>query len=70
MDRSRLIDRKHEVIAARARIRRRIEHERRKPDGRLIRRRIARLEAEHDRLAAEESRLRAAIDRTPPAGRR
>jgi len=65
MDRARLIDRKHEVIAALAALRRRIEHERTKDDTRLARRRIARMEAEADRLAGEEQRLRAAIDRAP-----
>lgn len=65
VDRRRLIDRKHEVIAEIARLRRRIDHARATTAAdRRSRRRIARLEAELDRLAAEESRLRGAIDRT------
>jgi hypothetical protein len=66
VDRAHLIDRKHEVVAAIARLRRRIDHVRATDAGdRNSRRRLARREADPDRLADEEHRLRASIDRTP-----
>ena len=65
MERARLIERKHEVIARIGATRRRLDHELSKPRDRRTRRRVARLEAELQSLADEESRLRAAIDRAP-----
>ena len=66
MDRPALIARKHEVQAAiRSTIRARDQLRRVAEPSRAERRHLARLERRIDQLAAEESRLRAAIDRTP-----
>ena len=66
MDRRHLIDRKHQVIAEAAQLRRRIVRLRARTPTRRLCRIIGRLEDEVDRLAAEERQLRTAIDRTPP----
>ncbi len=64
MSRARLIDEKQSVIARAAVARRELDRLRRQaePDART-RRRIATLEREVEHLAAEEHRLRLAIDR-------
>lgn len=60
MNRSQLIDRKHEVIAEIQRTRRELERERGRPGSQS---RTRQLEARLDALMAEESRLRREIDR-------
>ena len=59
MNRSQLIDRKHEVIAEIQRTRRELERERLRPDSQG---RVRQLETRLDGLMAEEGRLRRAID--------
>lgn len=60
MNRSQLIERKHEVIAEIQRTRRELERERLRPDSHS---RVRQLEARLDGLMAEEGRLRREIDR-------
>ena len=60
MNRSQLIDRKHEVIAEIRRTQRELERERGNPSRES---RLRELQARLDRLMAEEGRLRRAIDR-------
>jgi hypothetical protein len=63
--RAELVDRKHRVIAEAASLRREAERLRREGGSRTARRRLDRLEARIERLAAEEQLLRQAIDRAP-----
>ena len=63
MDRTQLIERKHQVIAEIQRTRRQLEAARAKPD-RHGQRRVQQLEAQLNVLMAEESRLRQQIDRS------
>ena len=64
MNRSQLIDRKHEVIAEIQRTRRELERERARPDNQG---RVRQLEAQLNGLMAEEGRLRREIDRARAA---
>lgn len=64
MQRWELIDRKQQVIAEAARLRRDVERLRRRDDEKAARRVIAKLERHIDSLASEEQRLRMEIDRT------
>ena len=63
MDRSQLIDRKHQVIAQIQRTRRELEALRLRPD-KASQRRARELESRLDVLMAEEARLRQEIDRS------
>jgi hypothetical protein len=65
VERRRLIDRKQQVIAEAARLRRDLRLLRERADDRAVRRLIRRLEHRLDSLAGEEQRLRGQIDRAP-----
>ena len=67
-ERWQLIDRKQQVIAEAARLRREVRRLRNRCEDRATLRLIARLESRIEYLAGEELRLRMEIDRTARSG--